>query len=118
MASDGDNSPMAMMASPLPWLFGRVPNRVQLAHAVPMTAPPQSVSAHAMLEVAETKLGVVQDLAVARLEMAQAKLHAVHATLGMPQPQPQPPSWLDGLSQMWRAPNAPITHAMDPRLSA
>ena len=56
----------------------------------------------ARLKAAEVKYEVTQELAAARLEMAQAKVAAVHAHLGEAAPpapaaaQQTPPGWLSG----------------------
>ena len=43
------------------------------------TRPPRELIAHAALEAAQTKLEVMQALAQAKMELVEAKLHAVHS---------------------------------------
>ena len=70
--------------------------------AVELRAPPREVWAHANYEVAQTQLEVVQAVAQAKLELAQAKRAVVHAHV------PGDELWdggmrgmLDGIGQMW-----------------
>ena len=66
---------------------------------VPLTAPRLEVMAHAQMEVAQTKLEVLQALAQAKMQFAEAKLAVVHAHVGPEATTPAlgtPSSWLPG----------------------
>ena len=49
-----------------------------------MSAPAREIMAHAAYEIAQTKLGVVQELASATMGVAEARFNVVHAHVGDP----------------------------------
>lgn len=76
------------------------PSGVVGLQAVSLAAPPPQVMAHAVFEVAQTKLEAVQEVAQAKLQLAQAKLAVVHSHV-----EPTTETWvgsvLDSLTSMW-----------------
>ena len=65
-----------------------------------LNAPPRELIAHAALGAAQTKLEVMQALAQAKMELVEAKLHAVHSHVP---PGEDTGGWWNSL---WSQPNA------------